>query len=231
MIKEDAVSKWINEFNTVPREVSELLFEKENLYEVTPITKGSDVYVNSHEYIGNAEVVNSRGLDKDGNELVDEDGYGLDNHFMVQSYNGATDRNETYVVSEDDLEQEFDSSLPMWNNMWSFGEHLDNDWIDRGGLEALANCGFRIYETEAYGYVFGIDGMGYSFKEAHFSPLYDARGLNWHTEEIEVEVSDLTEYLEEDTGAFFEIDDEGQAQENKEMLNPLNNKNKDGLEL
>ena len=88
MTKDEAVSRWINEFSTVPREVSELLLENDKLYEITPIAKGSYVYISSLEYDGYADVVNSKGLDKDANELVDEDGYELDDHFMIQTYSG-----------------------------------------------------------------------------------------------------------------------------------------------
>ena len=44
----------------------------------------------------------------------------------------------------------------------------------------MADCGFRIYQSEDYGYVFGIDGAGYNFYEAHWIPLYKARGFQWH---------------------------------------------------
>ena len=47
----------------------------------------------------------------------------------------------------------------------------------------MADCGFRIYEQEDYGYIFGIDGAGYDFYEAHWIPLYKARGLKWHLTE------------------------------------------------
>ena len=74
--------------------------------------------------------------------------------------------------------------LPMWGTMWSFGDSADDYWLEkRGGLELMAECGFRIYEQEDFGYLFGIDGAGYSFMEAHWIPLYKARGLRWHREE------------------------------------------------
>lgn len=47
----------------------------------------------------------------------------------------------------------------------------------------MADCGFRIYEQEDLGYVFGIDGAGYDFYSEHWIPLYKARGLHWHKEE------------------------------------------------
>ena len=74
--------------------------------------------------------------------------------------------------------------LPMWGTMWSFGNAADDYWLEeKNGLELMAECGFRIYEQEDFGYLFGIDGAGYSFMEAHWIPLYKARGLRWHREE------------------------------------------------
>ena len=74
--------------------------------------------------------------------------------------------------------------LPMWGTMWSFGNSADDYWLEeKDGLELMAECGFRIYEQEDFGYLFGIDGAGYSFMEAHWIPLYKARGLHWHEEE------------------------------------------------
>lgn len=51
----------------------------------------------------------------------------------------------------------------------------------------MADCGFRIYEQEDYGYIFGIDGAGYDFYDEHWCPLYKARGLRWHDEEGETQ--------------------------------------------
>ena len=74
--------------------------------------------------------------------------------------------------------------LPMWSTMWSFGDSADDYWLEEeGGLELMAECGFRIYEQEDFGYLFGIDGAGYSFLHEHWIPLYKARGLRWHREE------------------------------------------------
>ena len=71
--------------------------------------------------------------------------------------------------------------LPLWNTMWTFGDPPDDFWLqDEGGLEIMAEYGFRIYEQEDFGYIFGIDGAGYDFMSAHWLPLYKARGLCWH---------------------------------------------------
>lgn len=74
--------------------------------------------------------------------------------------------------------------FPMWDTMWAFSSNCDNDWLEEeGNLEKMAECGFRIYESEDYGYIFGIDGAGYDFYQEHWYPLYMARGLKWHDKE------------------------------------------------
>ena len=73
--------------------------------------------------------------------------------------------------------------LPTWGTMWSFGDSEDDYWLEEDGLELMAECGFRIYEQEDFGYLFGLDGGGYSFMDEHWIPLYKARGLQWHREE------------------------------------------------
>lgn len=71
----------------------------------------------------------------------------------------------------------------MWGTMWSFGDGCDDWWLEDGdGIRIMSECGFRIYEHEEFGYFFGIDGCGYDFYEAHWLPLYNARGLQWHDE-------------------------------------------------
>ena len=47
----------------------------------------------------------------------------------------------------------------------------------------MIECGFVVCESIDYGYFFGIDGGGYDFYNAHWLPLYKARGLQWHEEE------------------------------------------------
>ena len=79
-------------------------------------------------------------------------------------------------------DEEFDDLLdffPMWSTLWSMTDSTDIEWLE-GHLQEMKDCGFRIYRQEDYGYIFGIDGCGYDFYEAHWIPLYQARGLKWH---------------------------------------------------
>jgi len=81
--------------------------------------------------------------------------------------------------SEDDILPDL---LPMWGTMFSFSHPDDNLWLDDPrNLQAMAECGIRIYKQTDYGYIFGIDGMGYDYYKAHWIPLYRARGLRWHS--------------------------------------------------
>ena len=104
--------------------------------------------------------------------------------------------NETYMIQIDgeDEESEYDESevwgveyldyLPMWSTMWTFGDHYDEEWA-LSHLHEMANMGFRIYRTPDFDCIFGIDGAGYDFYEAHWIPLYRALGYQWHDPETE----------------------------------------------
>ncbi|ATO48616.1 hypothetical protein P4V86_03675 [Brevibacillus laterosporus] len=75
--------------------------------------------------------------------------------------------------------------FPMWGTMWTFGDSLDTDWVrNHGGLEAMRECGFWVYDDDDLGIFFGINGAGYNFYESHWVPLYKKRGLRWHNEAV-----------------------------------------------
>ncbi len=81
-------------------------------------------------------------------------------------------------------EDEYTGFLPMWGTLWTFGCTLDEDWA-RENIEIMQKYGFRVYEQDDFGLLFGIDGAGYDFYEAHWIPLYKAHGLHWHSNESE----------------------------------------------
>lgn len=87
---------------------------------------------------------------------------------------------EVTIASKDTFYDKF----PMWGWMWQFSDSLDDYWLkEEGGIATMSELGFRIYESEEFGYFFGIDGAGYDFYEVHWIPLYRARGLLWHVDE------------------------------------------------
>lgn len=86
---------------------------------------------------------------------------------------------------EEDEEEETryptEGFFPMWGTMFTFKDSLDDHWIENN-LDVMRDCGFFVYESEHFDYIFGIDGAGYDFYEAHWVPLYKARGLNYHNQ-------------------------------------------------
>ena len=119
-------------------------------------------------------------------------GGGIEN-FLAEAdvYLINLDDGNTVEVGESDFELEEDSYLPMWGTMWQFGDSADDYWLEEmGGIQVMSECGFRIYESDEWGYFFGIDGAGYDFYEAHWIPLYRKRGLQWHDPETEKKEED-----------------------------------------
>ena len=88
------------------------------------------------------------------------------------------------TVFDEDNEDEYREFLPMWGTLWAFSDPTDVWWLEeKDGIATMSKLGFRIYYHDEWGYFFGIDGAGYDFYEAHWIPLYKARGLHWHREE------------------------------------------------
>lgn len=91
-------------------------------------------------------------------------------------------KEETVMVEVDGEEEEWDidlidgidrfSGLPMWNILWRANNLFSYRFI-LDNLEAVAEAGFEIYQTEDDIYI-GINGAGYDFYEAHWLPLYRA---------------------------------------------------------
>lgn len=98
------------------------------------------------------------------------------------------DDGNTVEVRGDDFEMQDCGELPMWGWLWQFGDSADDYWMEElDGIQVMSDCGFRIYESDDWGYFFGIDGCGYDFYEAHWIPAYRKRGLQWHDPKTETE--------------------------------------------
>ena len=164
----DAAHKWVGEFTRIPYGILEkLLAAGEEITELTPISRGDSVYVWNGQFQG--EYGEVRSVRSDGKVLV-------------EFYN---DDKQYRVLDPEDMEASRDGTLPMWGTLWAFNDSCDDWWLEKPeNLQKMADCGFRIYEQEDYGYIFGIDGAGYDFYEAHWIPLYKARGLHWHDREV-----------------------------------------------
>lgn len=164
----EAANLWVNrDMIAVPYSVVKKLAkysDYNDIVEITPPAISDSVYVFSNGEYG---YISDYATDDDGNGI----------------YTIALDIDEKITITDiDEFEVQHDDFLPMWGTMWAFDSNIDTEWLENN-LQLMANCGFRIYESEDYGYIFGIDGAGYDFYESHWIPLYKARGLMWHDEE------------------------------------------------
>lgn len=153
----DRVYKWVNtDFIPVPQSVVEKLLGLGlgDITDITPPAIGDRVYVFGSKNDEDGEIVDIS---------VDRDIY------KVKLYKVG----EAIELEDGDFTVVRDSYLPMWGTMWAFRYSSDNDiFCDSEGLEKFSDCGFRIYTSEDYGFIIGIDGAGYDFFEQHWYPLY-----------------------------------------------------------
>lgn len=171
----DAAQRWVGQFNAIPTGMVEKLMRqsRDEWREITLPSRADRVYVNKFppqgcKRYGEGELVKVF-RDKDVYQIRLDDGRVIE-------------------AAGQDVEPMYDDIVPMWGTMWSFGERMDDDWLMApGALRAMSDCGFRIFESDEFGYFFGIDGAGYDFYEQHWEPLYRARGLEWHDPKAEKE--------------------------------------------
>lgn len=163
----DATHEWVRDMNAFPSSMIAQLMELEpdSWHEVTKKRSGDRVYCYDH------------------NEYGEIDHYDEE----TEEYTVELEDGETVQVSENDMERENYDYLPMWGTLWQFADSADNWWLEEEGIRIMSECGFRIYEHDEWGYFFGIDGAGYDFYDAHWIPLYKARGLRWHDDAAEKE--------------------------------------------
>ena len=170
----DAAREWVRGFNAFSISMIEM-FDPEfvNMCEITPPTRGDKVYISETNEEGEVIKVKYPESEEDTeSEIV----YVV----SVEDSESETEIEREYSRSDLEITEERDY-LPMWGTMWQFDENLDDWWLEElNGLQHMADCGFRIYEHDEFGYFFGIDGAGYNFYESHWIPLYKTRGLKWH---------------------------------------------------
>lgn len=172
--KKQAVEQMVNGFNAVKQSLIAKAYPYcDGFYEITP----QKIYVgDTVDYVGDEfDLVDSYDLKVvkiEDKVLVLE----LTNEDDIEEYGEKIEvyRNEC-EWEENDYR---DGWLPMWGWLWTVDSCTER-WI-YDNLEKMADLGFRIYEDEEAEIFIGIDGAGYDFYEAHWTPLYDAMGLQWH---------------------------------------------------
>ncbi len=169
----EAARVWVREFNAIPQGMIEKLMQinMDDWREVTAPTAYDSVYIYDLP---------------DGCDSLEHSGELIRHNKEEDTYVICLNDGTEVVVEKDEFEIERDYGLPMWGTMWSFGDSCDTHWLEKeDGIQILSECGFRVYESEEFGYFFGIDGAGYDFYEDHWIPLYKARGLQWHDPDAE----------------------------------------------
>lgn len=90
--------------------------------------------------------------------------------------NHYDDDTEDYVI--DDC-----ADIPMWGTLFLISDIWLEEFV-REHMHEVAELGFVVIESYEYGDLFlGVDGAGYDFYEAHWTPLYDLCKFNWHNED------------------------------------------------
>ena len=166
MTCKEAAQEWVNSFNAVPTPMIEKLrrIDPDDWHEVTRPAVGDRVCAFFN--LGSGEIIKADYK----NNLCE-----------IKLDSGGTTWQDM-----DQIEVEYDGWMPIWGTMWSFGDSCDEHWLsDDDGITLMSQCGFRIFESEEFGYFFGIDGAGYDFYEQHWIPLYKKRGLKWHDPETD----------------------------------------------
>lgn len=123
-------------------------------------------------------------------------------HAFVESFNRIPDwlikdninhDYEAWIISERAEEWDYDEqdyvvdytdygNFPMWGWVWDPSTWITYEWMNEHRHE-LMDIGFTIIEKENEDFwCLGIDGAGYDFYEAHWTPLYDLCGFKWHEE-------------------------------------------------
>lgn len=167
----EATQEWVGSFDAIPLAMVRKLWlnDPDDWYEITTPHIGDRVYV--------YEV--PEGCEKHSGTI--ENLLSKADMYLINLDDGTT-----IEVGADDFEVERDTYFPMWGTMWSFSEAPDEYWLtEMDGVKLMSNCGFRVYESDQFGYFFGIDGAGYDFYDEHWIPLYKARGLKWHDQRTE----------------------------------------------
>lgn len=190
MTVSDAAHRWVQEFNRFPQDmISKLMsINVDGWSEVTAPSIGDSVY------LFNIPTENTDGNEYEGSEQEGEIIKTFGNGNAVIKLNDGTE----VSVTDGSFEVQRYDSLPMWGTMWQFEDSADDYWLEEmGGIRIMSDCGFRIYESDEWGYFFGIDGCGYDFYEAHWIPLYKKRGLRWHDPATELTKETVSVMLKE----------------------------------
>lgn len=167
--KREAVYNWVKGFNSVKQSLITKAYpylEADGFNEITPTMFGTGDSVNycGSEYLLGEDTYLSV-LENKGDTLVLE----LTDEGDVETYGESI---EVDITDCENADYNREDGLPMWGYLWTLDSTTES-WV-RDNLYKMADMGFRIYEDEEAEIFIGIDGCGYDFYEAHWTPFYEA---------------------------------------------------------
>lgn len=157
MNKSEAVERFMGEFNLIPLSLVEKAYN--NLYEyiIPPVEPTPEDF----------------GLDSDEEPIFSD---GDDKNDYEELYK----RWKEYQEAHEQWEYDCEDYYPMWGTLFEC-DSWDSKFI-LNHIKEVQDIGFIIIDgLEELNVCLGVKGAGYSFKDAHFEPLYDLLGLKWHT--------------------------------------------------
>jgi len=186
----EACEHWVRGFNAIPLNLIIKAYQDdffENIHEITPkkyyCPECEEEY--TEDEAENMDYLCNCLKPMSFEEWLMKEGYFNYDNYSNEDKEDIELEYEEYLDSFEqpilEITEDYADILPMCGVVWTFENKLDEDWAYEH-LEEMANCGFRIYESDELGLFFGIDGAGYDFYTAHWIPLYIERGLQWHDE-------------------------------------------------
>ena len=83
-----------------------------------------------------------------------------------------------FLIEEESVEQAVERNLGEFD----FGEDAERQSLVESGWRVISPTGFFALPLDGR-ILLGIDGVGYDFFKAHWEPLYDLLGNEWHLDD------------------------------------------------
>lgn len=182
MNKEEAVKSFVQrEFNNIPLSLVEKaysdLFDK-IIQPIQPEPSDFELEDDSEPEFY-CEIPQRQDFDSEQNYNDAIEQYNCD--FI--EYEENLQRWKQYQNAYEDWENKCQDYYPTWGTLFEVSDsYIANKILEN--LKEVQGIGFIILDDfDELNVTLGVNGGGYSFYDAHWTPLYDLLGLHWHSEE------------------------------------------------
>ena len=159
-MEKEAVREFVNTMDFIPITVVEKLYlHDESVTEVTPPALGNSVWYHPSE-----------GGESQMADIIETLSSGFKELYKIRTYD-----NEERVASSSEIDVITEDVFPIWGTLFVpdlyYQRTMENN--EDNIMQKIADIGFRIYESEDFGYMLGIDSAGFDFYPAYWEPLYN----------------------------------------------------------